>query len=132
MAITWRLRRSPVDVLPVAWRSRFHPEMNINQRSQVRADTRGMERTAAGETGSQLDSTPESSGPERPEIAADIHYDEKVFGPDGVFGSRGLGTEEGRKVVWARPHVPYEQGESGYTVVLDPKWWGWQLTDDDQ
>ncbi|MDP9222739.1 MAG: hypothetical protein M3P18_02590, partial [Actinomycetota bacterium] len=60
-----------------------------------------------------------------------IQYDEKVFEPDGVFGSRGLGTEEGRKIVKARPHVPYEQREAGYGVVLDPKWWGWQLTESD-
>jgi len=91
-----------------------------------------MERAAAGETGSQPDSTPESSGPEQPEIAGDIHYDEKLFEPDGVFGSRGLGTEKGRKIVRARPHVPYEQSEPGYGVVLDPKWWGWQLVERDE
>ncbi len=62
----------------------------------------------------------------------DIPYDEKDFEPDGVFGSRGLGTKEGRKIVKDRPHVSYECGESGYTVVLDPKWWSWQLTEKDE
>jgi hypothetical protein len=68
---------------------------------------------------------------EKAEDHLGIQYDEKVFEPDGVFGSRGLGTEAGRKIVKARPHVPYEQGGAGYAVVLDPKRWGWQLTEQD-
>jgi len=62
----------------------------------------------------------------------DVQYDEKDFEPDGVFGSRGLGTEEGRKIVKARPYVPYQQGCAGHDVVIDPKWWGWPLTESDK
>lgn len=89
-----------------------------------------MGRTVSPELGSareQPDARPGGSGHH-----VDIHYDEDVFEPDGVFGSRGLGTEKGREIVRARPHVPYEQGCSGYDVVLDPKRWGWQLTEQDK
>ena len=54
------------------------------------------------------DSTPESSGPEHRQID-----DEKVFGRGWRIGSRDLGSEEGRKIVKARPHILYEKGPAG-------------------